>query len=69
MLGDDLDVLSYEVGRVETDTELTGHRDVCTGAESLHKSLERPTFRKGGEKDKDIETYFKYQTWQSFQGC
>lgn len=40
VLRDDLDTLGDEVGRVETDTELTNHGDVGAGAESLHKALQ-----------------------------
>ncbi|KAG6843559.1 hypothetical protein C0991_004524, partial [Blastosporella zonata] len=39
VLGDDLDTLGNEVGRVETDTELSNHGDVRAGAESLHEAL------------------------------
>lgn len=39
VLRDDLHALRNEVGRVETDTELTNHRDIGTGAEGLHESL------------------------------
>ena len=39
VLGDDLDALGDEVGGVETDTELTNHRDVGTGRECLHEAL------------------------------
>ena len=37
---DDLNALSYEVGGVETDTELSNHRNVSARAERLHESLE-----------------------------
>jgi hypothetical protein len=36
---DNLDTLGDEVGRVETNTELTDHRDISTRAQSLHKTL------------------------------
>lgn len=39
VLGGDLNTLGNEVGRVETDTELTNHADVGTGRQSLHESL------------------------------
>jgi hypothetical protein len=39
VLGDDLDALSNQVGRVETDTELTDHGNIGTSAEGLHESL------------------------------
>ena len=32
VLGDDLDALGDEVSGVETDTELTNHRDISAGA-------------------------------------
>ena len=40
VLGDDGDLVGDEVGGVETDTELTDHRDIGgTGLESLHEGL------------------------------
>lgn len=39
VLGPDLDLLGDEVGRVETDTELTDHADVGTAAQGLHEGL------------------------------
>ena len=36
---DDLDALSDQVSGVETNTKLTDHRNVGTGAESLHETL------------------------------
>eukprot|EP01137_Pigoraptor_chileana_P011499 Opistho-2@62467 len=39
VLRDDLDAVRNEVGRVETDTKLTNHRNVCAGLECLHKRL------------------------------
>lgn len=36
---DDLHSLGDEVSRVETDTELTDHRNIGTGVESLHEAL------------------------------
>lgn len=41
VLGNNLHALSDEVGRVETDTELTDHRNVGTGAKSFHETLQR----------------------------
>jgi len=38
-LGDDLNLIGDKVSRVETNTELTDHGDVCTGGESLHELL------------------------------
>jgi hypothetical protein len=37
------EMIGYEIGRAETDTELTDHRMLAP--ESLHKSLERDNFR------------------------
>ena len=39
VLGGNLDLLGDEVGRVETNTELTDHANVGTAAQSLHESL------------------------------
>ena len=39
VLGDDSDLVGNEVGRVETDTELTNHGNISTGGESLHELL------------------------------
>ena len=39
VLGPDLNLLGDEVGRVETNTELTDHANVGTAAQSLHESL------------------------------
>ena len=39
VLGDDLDALGDEVCGVETDTELSNHRDIGAGCESLHETL------------------------------
>ncbi|KAH3670932.1 hypothetical protein OGAPHI_000643 [Ogataea philodendri] len=39
VLGDHLNVVSNQEKGVETHTELTNHRDICTGRESLHESL------------------------------
>lgn len=39
VLGDDLDTLSDEVRRVETDTELPNHGDIGTGCEGLHEGF------------------------------
>lgn len=39
VLGGNLNTFGNEVGRVETDTELTNHGDISSGRESLHKSL------------------------------
>lgn len=41
VLGDDLDTLGDEVCGVETDTELTDHRDIGTGAQGLHEALDK----------------------------
>mmetsp|Transcript_10955 Transcript_10955/g.26530 ORF Transcript_10955/g.26530 Transcript_10955/m.26530 type:complete len:310 (+) Transcript_10955:1298-2227(+) len=38
-LGDNFDLIGDEVGRVETNTELTNHTDIGTGGKSLHESL------------------------------
>lgn len=39
VLGDDRHFVSHEIGRVETHTKLTNHRDVSSSLESLHESL------------------------------
>jgi len=39
VLGGNLNLLGNEIGRVETNTELTNHADVGTAAQSLHESL------------------------------
>jgi hypothetical protein len=39
VLGRDSDLVSNEVGGVETQTELTNHTDVSIGRKSLHESL------------------------------
>jgi hypothetical protein len=39
VLGSNLDLLSDQVGRVETNTELSNHGDIGTGREGLHESL------------------------------
>jgi hypothetical protein len=39
VLGDDLDMLGHEVGRVEADIELTNHRNISARAESLYEAL------------------------------
>lgn len=39
MLGNDLDAVGDEVGRVETNTELTNHGDVSPRLEGLHESF------------------------------
>lgn len=39
VLGDDSDLVGNEVGRIETDTKLTNHRNISTGGESLHELL------------------------------
>lgn len=39
VLGDDFDLVSNKVGRVETDTELTDHGDISARGESFHESL------------------------------
>jgi hypothetical protein len=39
VLRDELDALGNKVGGVETNTELTNHGDISTGAQSLHESL------------------------------
>ena len=39
VLGGDADLVGDQVGRVETDTKLTDHRDIGTGGEGLHESL------------------------------
>ena len=39
VLGGDLNLVGDEVGRVETDTELTDHGDVGAGGEGLHEAL------------------------------
>ena len=41
VLGHNLHALSDKVGRVETDTELTNHGNIGTGAHSLHETLQR----------------------------
>ncbi len=38
-LGDDLDVLSDDVRRLKSDTELSNHGDVNTGRERRHETL------------------------------
>ena len=35
----DLNSVSYQVGRVETHTELSDHADVSSGSQSLHEGL------------------------------
>ncbi|KAI9155186.1 putative sterol O-acyltransferase 2 [Paramyrothecium foliicola] len=39
VLGDDADLVSDEVGRVETDTELADHGNISTSSQSLHELL------------------------------
>lgn len=39
VLGDDADLVGDEVGRVETDTELTNHGNIGTSGEGLHELL------------------------------
>lgn len=39
VLGGNLDLLGDQVGRVETNTELSNHADIGTTAQSLHESL------------------------------
>jgi len=39
VLGDDGDLVSNKVGRVETDTELADHGDISTSRQSLHELL------------------------------
>lgn len=39
VLGDDADLVGDEVGRVETDTELTDHRNISASGEGLHELL------------------------------
>ena len=39
VLGDHFDFLGDEIGGIETDTELSDHRDVSSRRESLHESL------------------------------
>ena len=68
VLGDDLHALGDEVCGVETDTELTNHGNVGTGAESLHEALESDVNeRKPWMIAKMHEP--SYRTWQSYQGC
>lgn len=38
-LGVDLNLVGYQVGRVETNSELSDHRNVGTGRQSLHELL------------------------------
>ena len=39
MLGCDHDILSYKISRVETDTELTNHRNISASLYSFHECL------------------------------
>jgi len=39
VLGDDGNLVGNEVGRVESNTELSNHGDISTGGESLHEGL------------------------------
>ncbi|CAG9994060.1 unnamed protein product [Clonostachys byssicola] len=39
VLGDDADLVGDEVGRVETDTELSNHGDISASSQSLHELL------------------------------
>mmetsp|Transcript_32551 Transcript_32551/g.54503 ORF Transcript_32551/g.54503 Transcript_32551/m.54503 type:complete len:452 (-) Transcript_32551:35-1390(-) len=39
VLGDDLDPVGHQVGRVETDAKLSNHGDIRTGRQGFHKGL------------------------------
>jgi hypothetical protein len=39
VLGDDLHTLGNKVRRIETDTELTNHRDIGAGIKGFHETL------------------------------
>jgi hypothetical protein len=67
VLGDDLDTLGNEVGRVEADTELTNHGNISAGAESLYEALQYSSIN-----DWSIETDVARTacpTWQLYQVC
>mmetsp|Transcript_478 Transcript_478/g.1109 ORF Transcript_478/g.1109 Transcript_478/m.1109 type:complete len:214 (+) Transcript_478:3749-4390(+) len=39
VLGDDLDLVGNQIGRVETDTELSNHGNIGSGGKGLHETL------------------------------
>jgi hypothetical protein len=66
VLRDDLDPLRNEVSGIETDTELADHGNISSGAESLHKALQRHV-KKRHQKKAVARMLPSSRTWQWYQ--